>query len=358
MRVLYLQGDHYQMGLQHGKQVYDLRPLILTSIGTRLEGLVRTGGLNTSALEQVERAWNENARSTMSMLKGISDKLEIPNSQLFQYTVASYLEDLLFAKTHAEGCTVWAASRTATQDGTPMLVKNRDYFEGHIPMRAIAYATPQSGYRYIYVTSAGSPGVFSSGMNEHGLAVADTHVPSRDIGPGLARFTLMMDLLEQQSNVPDAIAHLKSVTCMGAGNLILADAQGNMAVFENGFRRGGLVTSVEDSVVATNHFVSAELRDHHVLKTNVRATYDETRDRYATAQSLLQQARGTLDVPQAKRIASYHGPTALCRHRPQNDSDTISAAIYLPARRRLLFCNGWPCQGSYETYTLQFPRTG
>jgi hypothetical protein len=73
---------------------------------------------------------------------------------------------------------------------------------------------------------------------------------------------------------------------------------------------------------------------------------------------LLQQTRGTLDVKQAKRMASYHGATALCRHRPQNDSDTISAAIYLPAQRRLLFCNGWPCQGSYETYTLQFPRTG
>ncbi len=352
MRVLYLRGDHYQMGLQHGFQVSDLRPLILTSIGTRLHGLARTGGLDTSALEQVERVWNEDARSTMDMLKGISEKLDIPNAQLFQYTVASYLEDLLLAKTQTEGCTVWAASHSATRDGAPMLVKNRDYFEGHIPMRAVAYATPPSGYRYIYVTSAGSPGVFSSGMNEHGLAVADTHVPSRDIGPGLARFSLMMDLLEHQSNVPDAIAFLHSVTCMGAGNLVLADAHGNLGVYENGFRRCGYIVPMEDRVIATNHFVSAELRDENVLKTNVHSTYDETRNRYATAQSLLQQARGTLDVQQAKRIASYHGDTPLCRHRPLNDSDTISAAIYLPVQRQLLFCNGWPCQGSYETYRL------
>ncbi|MBI5304473.1 MAG: hypothetical protein HY868_20235 [Chloroflexi bacterium] len=352
MRVLSLHGDHYQMGLQHGKQVYDLRPMILTTIGTRLESLIRTGGMDPAALEQVERAWNENARSTMEMLKGISEKLDIPYAQLFQYTVASYLEDRVLAKTQAEGCTVWAASRYATRDGVPMLVKNRDYFEGHIPMRAIAYARPQDGYRYMYVTSAGSPGVFSSGMNEHGLVVADTHVPSRDIGPGLARFTLMMDLLERQSNVPEAITFLQSVTCMGAGNLVLADAQGNLGIFENGFRGCGLIAPTEDRVVATNHFVSAEMREHHVLKTNVRATYDATCDRYATAQALLQQARGTLDVQQAKRIAAYHGATALCRHRPQNDSDTISAAIYLPTLRQLLFCNGWPCQGSYETYRL------
>jgi predicted choloylglycine hydrolase len=232
-----------------------------------------------------------------------------------------------------------------------MLVKNRDYFEGHIPMRAVAYATPQSGYRYIYVTSAGSPGVFSSGMNEHGLTVADTHVPSRDIGSGLARFTLMMDLLERQANVPDAIAFLQSVTCMGAGNLILADAQGNLKICENGYRQSGFIAPKEDRVVATNHFVSTEMRDQHV-QVNVRTTYDETRDRYATAKSLLEHAHGTLDVKQAKQIASYHGAIALCRHRPQNDSDTISAAIYLPVQRQLLFCNGWPCQGSYETYRL------
>ena len=123
-------------------------------------------------------------------------------------------------------------------------------------------------------------------------------------------------------------------------------------VGSRGFRRCGLIAPREDSVVATNHFSSAEMRDQHVLQVNVRSTYDETRDRYATAHSLLQQGHGTLDVQQAKRMASYHGSTALCRHRPQNDSDTISAAIYLPVQRQLLFCNGWPCQGSYETYRL------
>lgn len=352
MRVLFLQGNHYQMGLQHGKQVQDIRSLILGSMGTRLDGLVGTGGLNTVAMEQVRHVWREKARSTLAMIEGISEALGIANERLYQYAVASYLEDLMFARMQPDGCTVWAAARDATHGGMPLLVKNRDYFDGHIPMRAIAYAAPQPGYRYIYVTSAGSPGVFSSGMNERGLAVADTHVRSRDIGPGLARYTLMMDLLEQQSNVRDAVSHLQSVTCMGAGNLVLVDAQGEMAVYENGYSRCGVVASTEDFVVATNHFVSAEMRDAHVLRASPRDSYDETRGRYTTVQSLLQQLRGMLEVKQAKQIASHHGTTAICRHRPQNESDSISAAIYLPERRQLLFCNGWPCQGSYETYTL------
>ncbi len=350
MKVLSLHGDHYQMGLQHGKQVCDLRPLILTTIGARLEALTRTGGLDMPVLDEVKRVWETHARSTLMMVEGIADALQIPLERLFQYVAASYLEDLLLAKTQPEGCTVWAASRSATRDGAPILVKNRDYYEGHIPLRVIAYAALREGYRSIYVTSAGSPGVFSSGMNERGLAIADTHVSSRDLGPGLARFTLMMNILERCASTADALAYLKSVRCMGAGNLILADADGECAVVENGFRVCGFITPLQDIVVATNHFVSAELRDANVLRNST--TYDETRARYEIARALLEQARGALDVAHAKRIAAHHGATALCRHRPINDADTISAAIYLPARRQLLFCNGWPCQGSYERYTL------
>ncbi len=351
MRVLFLHGNHYQMGLQHGKQVQDIRPLILGSMGARLDGLTRTGGLDKRAIDEVRRVWSEKARATLAMIEGIAEALELSTEQLFEYALASYLEDRMFARTRQDGCTVWAAAGNATVDAMPLLVKNRDYNEGHIPMRAVAHAAPQPGYRYIYVTSAGSPGVFSSGMNERGLAVADTHVRSRDIGPGLARYTLMMELLEQQSSVRDAVAFLERVTSMGAGNLVLLDAQGEMAVFENGYRRNGLVAPTDDVIVATNHFVSAEMREAHV-QADAPNGYDETLGRHATAYALLRQLRGSLDVKRAQQIASYHGATAICRHRPQNESDSISAAIYLPARRQLLFCNGWPCQGSYETYTL------
>jgi hypothetical protein len=91
-------------------------------------------------------------------------------------------------------------------------------------------------------------------------------------------------------------------------------------------------------------------RDANIFQNST--TYDETRARYATARALLDQAHSAIDLAYAKCIAAHHDTTALCRHRPLNDLDTISAAIYLPAQRRLVFCNGWPCQGSHETYRL------
>jgi isopenicillin-N N-acyltransferase like protein len=244
MIVLSLHGDHYQMGRQHGQQVYDLRPYIVEAIDARLNVLDERGAAEERAklLNELERAWNEHARSTMAMLKGMADALELPFARLFHYAAASYVEAVLFAESCCgEGCTAWAASGPNTRGGAPILAKNRDLHFGHQPLKALAYATPQKGHRYLYATSIGSPAVYSSGINELGLTIADTHVSSKDLGPGLARYTLMMDVLEQCSTVTSAINYLQRVPRVGGGNLILADAMGDVAVFEAGYHQWGLI---------------------------------------------------------------------------------------------------------------------
>jgi len=158
MRVLYLQGDHYQMGLQHGEQVTDLRAQIIAMMDARLKHLERRDDLSRN-LQRVKVAWNRSARSTLAMLQGIADALAIPRARLFLYALASYLDDSSATRRATEGCTVWAASGNATRDGTPILTKNRDYSLAHLPLQLLAHASPQRGYRHLYVTSAGSAGV-------------------------------------------------------------------------------------------------------------------------------------------------------------------------------------------------------
>ncbi|MEW6400981.1 MAG: C45 family peptidase [Chloroflexota bacterium] len=353
MQVLNLDGDHFQMGWQHGQQVLHLRPHIMAAIEARLKGLSRYGGLDAPLLETLERKWRENAVSTLAMLRGIAAALALPFSQLFRYTAASYLEDSLQSRSQAEACSVWAASGPATRDGSPILVKNRDYHLEHLPLQVLTYATTQPGYRCLYVTSAGSPAVFSSGVNEAGLAVADTHVPSRDIGPGLARYTLMMDLLEQHAYVQSALSYLQKALCMGAGSLILADAQGNLAVVETGYHQCGLVMPEEHVVAATNHFVTPELREHFLDdRTGVRG--EESRARCQEIQARLKKEWGMLDTEIARQVMAQHqaGSAAICRHHQNGEVGTISTAIFLPSERKLIFCNGRPCECDYATYTL------
>ena len=89
--------------------------------------------------------------------------------RFFRYTIASYLLDrTLYPISDEQGCTVWAAAYPTTRSGVPILVKNRDYWLDHRELQILANAHPSQGYKYTHLTSAGSPGVFSSGMNEVG----------------------------------------------------------------------------------------------------------------------------------------------------------------------------------------------
>lgn len=351
MKTLSLQGDHHEMGRQHGQQVAELRDRIAATMEARLRRLGRRQG-EEATLQDLRKAWEEIAPTTLAMLRGMAEALALPFFPLFEYATASYLDDFRHDAARAEGCTVWAASGSATRSGSPILSKNRDYALEHLPLQVLADAAPRRGHRYVYVTSAGSPAVFSSGMNERGLAVADTRVPSRDIGPGLARYTLMMNLLERYEDVASALVYLRDAPQMGSGNLVLADAAGGLAICENGYRRHGVMHPVEDALVATNHFTSAALRDAYLGARD--GAYADSLARQEAVRAALRTAHGELDVEYAKVLMARHadpGP-AICRHRVGEDAATISNVIFLPAERRLLFCHGTPCQSSYEAYSL------
>ena len=183
--------------------------------------------------------------------------------------------------------------------------------------------------------------------------MADTHVPSKDIGPGLARYVLMMNLLEKHATVTSALSYLEKVEHMGAGNLILADAQGDVVVVESGYKQYGSVSPVENIVAATNHFVSPELCGQY-LEDYARASGSESRARLQVVKTVLKERRGALDVETAQQLMAQHknGSVAICRHDTSDDTSTISNAIFLPTERKLLFCNGRPCEGEYAPYVL------
>jgi len=353
-------GTHYEMGRQHGLQVVRLRPLIVEAIKACFAQIEsdsadeRFGSLVRESTEVLR----EMALPILEMIRGQAEALELDFDALLRYDLVSYLRDDLLtrrtANSASEGCTTWAAVGSATADGEPLLVKNRDYRPEHLPLQIFVKATPTVGYRYIYGSSAGSPGVFNSGMNEKGLAVADTHVCSTDIGPGLPDYSLMMHILEEHDTVPSALDYLSSVPKMGRNNLILADAGGDLAVVELGYHRLAVVEAQNDILVNTNHFVSPSLKESFVDRT-LPPVKGNSFHRYDLVREELEAARGSIDVAFAQRLMATHaGPLAsVCRHLElSGQSATISTTIYQPARRTLRFCHGYPCESPYHTITF------
>jgi len=356
--TLTLRGDAFTMGWQHGQQVRHLRPQIAEAIERRFcqldgdrpddhfEGLVQD---TRALLEQVDAP-------LLAMIRGQAKALDFDFDLLLRYNLIAFLrDDLLVRRTlSSEGCTTWAASGKCTADRQPILAKNRDYHPDHLPLQNVVRATPDRGYAYLYVSSAGSPGVFSAGMNQAGLAVADTHVYSSDLGPGLPSYALMMNILEGSDSVSSALDYLRATPRLGRNNLILADASGHLAVFEGGHTRYGLFESHGGALVNTNHFASAEM---HEFSVNVDPpdARGRTFRRYGSVAAALHEAWGGVDVPFARQLmASHDGPlSSICCH-PEADTNvtTISASIFLPRRRQMLFCNGLPCQGRFDLISV------
>ena len=52
----------------------------------------------------------------------------------------------------------------------------------HLPLQIVIHATPESGYRYVYSGSAGSPGVFCAGINQYDSFSVKGHHPAGPIG--------------------------------------------------------------------------------------------------------------------------------------------------------------------------------
>lgn len=350
-------GTHYERGLQHGEQVRHLRPLILEGIKncfTKLESYGQDEEFD-SLVQEIAGLLREKDKPLIEMLKGQAEALEIDSEDLLRYNLVSYLKDYFTTRPDAseEGCSTWAASGKATADCMPLLVKNRDNSPKLLPLQLIVTATPAEGYRHISVSSAARVGVPSSGMNEKGLAVADTHVCSTDIGPGLPDYTLMMRILEQHDTVRSALEYLSSVPLMGRNNLVLADTTGDMAVVELGHSGLAVIEANDSLLVNTNHFVSPRLRESFVDSALPRAR-GNTFHRYELLRKELEGNSGNIDIAFAKRLMAAHaGPLeSICRHPAHKESATLSAVIYLPAARTVQFCHGYPCQANYQTFSF------
>ncbi len=353
-----VRGNHYEMGLQHGISVANLRPLIQVAMAPHLRQIEGRPGVE-NLFQELRQVLEQIAVPTLEMIRGQAEGLGMEFATLLRYACSYYLDTRTkpgrAPRKSDEECTTWAASNGATADGAPILVKNRDTNVERIPLQVVMLAEPDDGYRYLCSTNAGSPGVPSSGMNEKGLCVADTRDSYLDCGPGLLYQSLMMGVLEKNDSVRSALEYLKSVQRIGGNNLILADAQGDMAVFEAGHTRYGIIETRDHLLVNANHPVSAEMRDY--VSGIATDSLTNSMRRYDRTQRELQALRGRINTEQAQRMMASHDENLapLCRHDIAGSIGkiaTISCAIYLPADRKLIISEGSPCQGKYQTYSL------
>lgn len=356
-RVIDVVGTNRQIGRMHAAGAPDLRGHVVRWVEAAEHD--RPPG-SDSAVAEVMEAWQDLTPGTLDQIAGMAEVYRLPVSGLLTAVLSTYLHCLARASGPPDGCTTFAV-----RGDRPLLLKNRDNDPRFLPMQTVLRTVPDMGHPWVGLTTAGAPGVHSSGMNAAGLSVADTHVPATDVGPGVPRFAAMMHLLEQFTTTQDAVAYLLSTPMMGLGNLTLVDAHGEAAVVECGYRRSEVVHrnggeragETTGVAVATNHFTSRTLSPS-MLEPAEGTPAANSRARATVVRERPEIAPGATPEDLREVAASHTGivdgstqPGSLCQHGPNLRSETISTTIFDPVNRQVDLCIGRPCTGTFSRIT-------
>jgi predicted choloylglycine hydrolase len=279
-------------------------------------------------------------------LQGVCAGLGLPEDKLlalFHLTNLSGTFDI-------DGCSAWGRPRPG---GGAMLAKNRDLSGPHRSFQeTFLHLDPQArGGAMFCVGTLGVPGAYSSGMNEAGLALADTAIPAPRHAIGWPRYLLMTRLLMACRDVEEACAFIAGARHAGGGSLILADAGGAVAAVE--LLADGARITREAPAFRSNHFWCEA--PEAVAARQKPAALRSTLGRRNTLAFHLAAGVGHGDVEEALSVMADHGSErreGLCRHGGEDGAHTVSSTIYETGLRRVTFSRGAPCEGRRESATL------
>jgi hypothetical protein len=364
--VIDARGTDLEIGTQHARGALHLRSEVARWVEAALERHPPGDPATEGRLDEVTEAWRSLTPGTLAQIEGMAAVYELPERGLLTAALQTYLHSLDQVDGPSDGCTA-----VALPTAHPLLAKNRDNDRRFLGMQTVLRVQPERGHGWLALSTAGAPGVHSSGLNTEGLCVADTHVPSSDIGPGVPRFAAMMHLLELCTSTGEALDYLSRTPQMGLGTLTLLDADGHAAVVECAHSRSVVLHETRagsgdsGAVVATNHFVSPQLAGALLDPRAGTPSASSHARRRAVRNAFAAWTTGAPpDESDVRELMGSHvdpGMTAsgqlgsVCQHGPGLEAETISTAIYDPVERRLDLCLGTPCSERYTRLSFSEP---
>lgn len=152
-------------------------------------------------------------------------------------------------------CSTVTLSADAAPDGVARFGRNLDFYSANIADKYSVFYVyhPDDGYAFASVGWPGMVGVLS-GMNEHGLAIANMEVARPARLPQAMPYTLLYrTILEQCRTTDEALALLERTPRQSANNLMIMDAAGDRAVAEITPEGVTVRRPDEFALISTNH---------------------------------------------------------------------------------------------------------
>ncbi len=268
----------------------------------------------------------------------------------------------------ASACSAVAARGSRSVDGQGVIARNFDYLPMIQPFYSMRECRPSGGFRSLEFTIAPMCGTID-GINEQGLCITYNYAYATGVAKPAAPISMAIsEAMARCRNVQQAADWIRSRPRCGAGILMLADAEGDLASLElssthSQLRRppagsdilchtNSYATDVMQriEIPAATHYnsrVPAPLRGVRVLESS-----DRRDERFV---HLIEQTE-TFGPDELAQLMSDHGPSgdpsggSICMH--SNYWNTTACVQLYPASRRMRLAYDSACQAEYAEFSL------
>lgn len=341
-----LNGNPYEMGVQHGQQIADLIRQIVEHYGAH--GAAEPD--LQAALHAIEGALQARDPGLLEEMRGIAKGAGLSYEDILCLNAGYDARgDLLYA--WPQQCT--AIGLPSTPDG-PLVAKTDDVGLEERHFETCFHARPKAGIPYLYYAFAGS--VWNQGgINGAGLAVAMTGL--RPAGKrereGIPSLIFLRMVLAACATVEEALAFTRANPLRGYScSMTMADPNAEEIVLvENYPCLVAVRTFSDEASVHTNVPIWPETKalepDRRWLAVNDQPGFlANTEARLTNVARLVNQVPWTVDG--LKQILADHAETgAICQHG-QAGLHTSVAMILIPQQRAMLAAEGYGCKPCAE----------
>jgi len=313
------QGSHYDIGFKLGS--------LLKKNHIELYGLKKLDDFQNRYGVESEKVISSYFPQAGAEMRGIAEAMDIPYTQFSAWLLCI---SVCLQMPH---CSMLACNH----NGHIVLGRNNDLSPIFRKLSCSALYTPADGYSFIANSSAFVGA--EDGINEKGLAAGMTYIWAKNLKPGINSMFLVRYILEKCASVQQGLEAIQTIPIGGAFHLLLADkheiAHAECSPQQIKINRGNYL-------VATNHFVSAEMKQYEEKK-NLYYSYE----RCKTATDALCKDYNQVTVNYIFEILSgKHG--FMCQYPKDMNFETVWSSVYDISGNSIYRTEGNPAKLRYK----------
>ena len=312
-------GDHYEIGLKHGR--------LLKKNNVDLFGLTELDDFQFNYGIKSERILRKCFPEACEEIRGIADGVEVPYKRFSAWLMC------ISVCLGIQGCSMIAFKK----NGKVVFGRNNDLPPIFRKISSSALYTPSNGYSFIANSSAFVGA--EDGINEKKLAVGMTYVWEKELEAGLNSMFLVRHILEKHATAEQGLKAIQSIPIGGAYHIVLADkneiVHAECSPQKIKINRG-------DFVVASNHFVSEEMKKYEEAQNLYYSM-----ERYKTGYSALSKDFDKFAVDYLKDILS--GKLGfMCQYDKELNFDTVWSSVFDISNNKIYRAEGNPSRIRYK----------